>query len=300
MLSGWYSKYKVESLNSCKRLLEEVGTENPVIIVGTTSQDTPPSKRGMIIGICLLGDTIHETQRVVSEHHALSQKNLRPSNNEFRWPFGVAISCAIQFQEPYLSARAVCPKVFNKGETGKKWGRKPLFKQLSEDESDIVLHKIKFRDATKKSSGSSDQYFQAQPLGSVCGRNGNQTGPQTRSRGPLPTKRGAFLLSRIYEESSTYLFRFSGMDCWKVGITGRLLDIRLSELNKYVPSKILDERIWQQFRAHHWNTKRQAYEMEQKVLDLIELQNFIISGELIYCDQDTICKAWDAAREQLT
>ena len=39
--------------------------------------------------------------------------------------------------------------MFNKGETGKKWGRKPLFKQLSEDESDIVLHKIKFRDATK-------------------------------------------------------------------------------------------------------------------------------------------------------
>lgn len=293
VLSAWYSNYESESLNSCKRLIDEVGTENPVLIVGSTANDTPRNKRGMIIGICLLGNTIHATQEVVSEQHASSQLNLRPSNNKFRWPFGVAISRAIQFQEPYVNARAVCPEVFGTNESGEIWGRKPLFKKLSETEAATVIERIKLRDT----GNSSDKYFQAQPMGSLCNLVGEHLNSECRSRGPLPTTSRSFALNSIYESTSTYLFRFSTMDCWKVGITGRLLDIRLSELNKYVPSRILEGGSWKRFRVHRWDTKQKAYEMEQRILDLIEEQSLLIAGEVIYCDQNTICRAWNDARD---
>ena len=281
VLSPWYSTHIKECENNCRRLLDEVGTNNPIIVVGARVSETPRAKRGAIIGLCFLGNTIHKTEDVIDEIHQSNPNNLRVSDRKFRWPYGIAISRAIQYSPPYLDAREECDAV-----TFTNWGRKPFFIALSEPESSRLNAKLTEYDGV---------YVEPTTIGSLVNRHTWQQTRTGRTRGPVPSNAQVNYFQQAYDETTTYLFQFADQKCWKVGRTSRLVTKRLDEVNKHIPHRLLNDRIWREHLHKVWSSADKAHMMEQFVLDQLENESCLIQGEIVYCEESQLRSAWKKA-----
>jgi hypothetical protein len=285
VLSPWYSKHITECKNNCRRLLDEVGPDNPIIVVGARVSETPRAKRGAIIGLCFLGDTIHKTEDVIHESHRNNHNNLRVSDRKFRWPYGIAISRAIQYTPPYVDAREECDEA-----TFATWLRKPFFMALSQPESDRLSARLSEYDGL---------YIEPPAIDSVVNQ---QTWQQTRTgrtRGPVPSNAQVSYFQNAYSETTTYLFQFADENCWKIGRTSRLVTKRLCEINKHIPHQLLDDKVWREHFHKVWGSVEKAHIMEQRVLDQLENENCLIQGEIIYCEESQLRSAWQRAIDMI-
>jgi hypothetical protein len=90
----------------------------------------------------------------------------------------------------------------------------------------------------------------------------------------------------------TYAFRFGKRNVWKIGHS-QDISARLVDVNKHVPHEVLGERCsvaWKQ----HWQTRMDAYEMEQLLLSALTLRR---TRERVLCTEDELQAAWiDAIR----
>ncbi|WP_438997137.1 hypothetical protein, partial [Candidatus Puniceispirillum sp.] len=62
----------------------------------------------------------------------------------------------------------------------------------------------------------------------------------------------------------------------------------------HVPNKILNGKEWRTYKSKDWGDGNLAYLMEQKVLDILEI-NHTVHGEIVYCDRKALTSAWNKA-----
>lgn len=109
--------------------------------------------------------------------------------------------------------------------------------------------------------------------------------------GPLPSPWTATVEHSVTAPAWTYAFRFGERQVWKVG-HAEDVDERLAEIKKHVPDEVLGEQ-WKPALHHRWKNAIYAWEMEQKIFDLLAAKRTV--GERIKCSQRELENAWSAA-----
>ena len=110
--------------------------------------------------------------------------------------------------------------------------------------------------------------------------------------GPIPTSFTSTLLKDAFKEASTYAYRFGNMNVWKVGWAHDAAG-RLEDLNKHVPSEVLDDQRWGGGWTQKWASATQAYEMERRVLG--SFPDEAKYGERVHCTAEALEAAWRKA-----
>lgn len=107
--------------------------------------------------------------------------------------------------------------------------------------------------------------------------------------GSIPSSFTATVVKDAFKEASTYAFRFGAKSVWKVGWAHDPV-LRLIELNKHVPSDILDNQRWGGGWRQKWASAEQAYAMEQRILaSFKDDQKY---GERVHCTREAFETAW--------
>jgi hypothetical protein len=89
----------------------------------------------------------------------------------------------------------------------------------------------------------------------------------------------------------TYAMQFGERSLWKIGHAQNLED-RLDEINKHLPVEVLDE-CWELALVHKCRDSLLAYDMEQKVLELLSKHRTI--DERVMCSKSELEAAWTSA-----
>lgn len=130
--------------------------------------------------------------------------------------------------------------------------------------------------------------YEAKPSDTKESNPGNG-GPTT---GPIPSPWAAHVEHNINTTSWTYALRFGDYQLWKVG-HAEDLEVRLNDVKRHVPEEILDNKQWRIAFRQRWEGATPAYEMEQKVFELLADRRTI--GERIRCSEKELKTAWEAA-----
>ncbi len=86
----------------------------------------------------------------------------------------------------------------------------------------------------------------------------------------------------------TYALRFGRRNIWKIG-HAQDVAARLAEVNKHVPHETLGES-WTAVLTQRWKTQMAAYDMEQRVLALLNDKR--TQGERVVCTASELQAAW--------
>lgn len=241
-----------------------------LVLVGTQTPPTEPHEQGRLLGIAEIG------RLPVDSLDVLDPVNIRSIDHDadgaFKWPKALPMLRAWRFTpQPLLTdilqrqlpqpARTMAV-LLDDVDAAAVLG---LPREIVEfPEVAIVKRHRELSDALRK------------------------TGPTT---GPTPGSWSGVVERDVSGPAMTYVFRFGKRNIWKVGQAQDLL-ARLSEVNKHVPVESLGEN-WALFLKQKWPTSMAAYEMEQRVLRL--LQSARTEGERVSCTDDQITAAWITA-----
>ena len=118
--------------------------------------------------------------------------------------------------------------------------------------------------------------------------NSQLSGPTT---GPVPSGWTGIVTRNIAAAAATYALRFGGRSLWKIG-HAEDLECRLRDINKHIPVEVLSES-WDFALLQRWPDSLTAYEMEQKVLELLGSNRTV--GERVMCRKEELEAAWASA-----
>jgi hypothetical protein len=113
-------------------------------------------------------------------------------------------------------------------------------------------------------------------------------GPTT---GPVPSEWTGVVERNVQWPAATYALRFGNRSLWKIGHAQDIKD-RLEDINNHIPVEVLNER-WELALLQRWPNSMAAYEMEQKVLELLAGSRTV--GERVLCSQRELETAWGSA-----
>jgi hypothetical protein len=111
------------------------------------------------------------------------------------------------------------------------------------------------------------------------------------TRGPAPSSWSGTVSRDASAAATTYALRFGTRNVWKIG-HAQEVNARLADVNKHVPHEVLGER-WSVAWRQSWASQTAAYEMEQRVLEL--LVAYRTEGERLTCTEDELRSAWVSA-----
>lgn len=286
VVSPPYNKPRTEqSKKACINLIKDLTIYDGIIVVASTGEHAPKNKKGKILGIAFCGNTIHHTKDVVHEMHLNDLGVWKDGiGNNFRWPYGVAITEAFVFKPPYLDAREVCdPKKIGYPDIFLKWGRKPLLKKLSLEQSEALnvsflkIKKQKINLPTLKVPPDSIKI------------NSSLRG----TKGPHPLESEGKFKKGLSKKNVTYALQFNKSNCYKIGYT-KDLNARLNKINQHIPHEVLGENnLWQLVLHENWygsDSANSAYDMEQKILNILNDKR--TTGEKVQCSKSELESAW--------
>jgi hypothetical protein len=108
------------------------------------------------------------------------------------------------------------------------------------------------------------------------------------TKGPAPSSWSGTVTRDAAAAATTYALRFGSRNVWKIGHAQDVI-ARLAEVNKHVPYEVLGER-WSVAWKQTWPSQTDAYEMEQRVLELLAQKR--TEGERVICTYDELSSAW--------
>ncbi len=109
--------------------------------------------------------------------------------------------------------------------------------------------------------------------------------------GPAPSDWTGVVTRHVDSNSATYALRFAERSLWKIG-HAQDLEGRLDDINKHVPFEVLGE-CWEFALVQRWRDSESAYDMEQKVLELLGSSRTV--GERVMCSKVDLEAAWTSA-----
>jgi hypothetical protein len=239
--------------------LNTLQPEDRVVIVGTQGEETAPEDQGKLLGLMGVAPETVSSLDFYTLAEILPQ--YRDANGNYRWPFGLRVRRAWQFDEPKLKLSDVSTRPFGRlGVIG--------ITELTEDETERILrlprHEIGVRGVTDKPAR-------------IDGRRVGRSGPP-----PSTTRAGVMHLRR--SSAYTYAMAIDGATeaLFKIGWA---FDVNLREQQFNRASlPALGGLQYKTLLSQYWDTARQAFQMEQTLLkqftNLRQQQNSEVVGPL--------------------
>lgn len=233
--------------------------DDRVVIVGTLGEETAPEDRGTILALM---EVTTEPVRSLDFYDLTDiEPHFRDENGNYRWPFGLRVRRAWQFDEPKQKLSDVSDRVFRReGVIG--------ITELTEDEAERILqlphHEIEVRGARERP---------AEVAGRIVGRSGPP--PSTSRAGVMHLRQAsAYTYAMLIDGASETVFKIG----WAFDVKLREHQFNRASLPALGGLKytvVLDQ---------YWRTAKEAFRMEQALLnqlaDLRQPANSEVVGPL--------------------
>lgn len=255
---------------SLTSLLSQSAPGDVMAFVGTTGDQTAPHERGRLLGFAEFGRTkLHSREALPGDVFAKAQKG---SNGDIKWPHAVVLTRAWKIdQEPLPLLTDVLGRQLPMAAISNA-----ILLPQHEQSAILALPRTEFDVALTRAI-----WDERERIAQLVGPGG--------TLGPIPTSFTTQIKKDALQPASTYAFRFGGMDVWKVGWANDPKE-RLRDLNKHVPSEVLDGACWGGGLLQSWATAQQAYAMEQCVL--ASFPDTAKFGERVHCSKAALEAAW--------
>lgn len=252
----------------CAKLIRETSPGDRLVFIGTKGRPTKEEQRGRILGYFEFGRVVVKSLDVLERDSIMPEAY--DKKGVFKWPYAVPLTKAWLLDSPLPDLVETIGRQLERHAT-------TMAVELSDTEAQKILD-IPCHEVTIHGSKAYD---------AIVRRSENLHGGG-RSRGPAPSDRqgGSYKTGR---QAFTYVMRFGGTNCYKVGYTNDLAR-RLGELNAHIPYEVEGQDIWKQYLTEHHEDERRAYEMEQRLLDALPPDNII--GERFTCDSMELEVLW--------
>lgn len=279
-----------------KREIDDAGPNTRVLFLGTLGKDTAEHERGRLLGLAEVYDQpIYDTNEVIDDCHKWKDKkktkrsNIYKLDGTIRWPTGLAIKRAWFFDQP--------PDAKDEQLLGRK----------SEKGSKIYIH-YETGMAWEIWDNTRIENIMALPLSgpeypSIRSEMADWTGlPTGPTSGPPPSKGDSSSQTKFKpkappDRAYTYVLRFGGSDCYKIGYTTKLHE-RLTSINAHIPKEILQDGMhWKRYCYHGWSGKdceEHAFQCEGILLNQL-LKERRTLGERVRCTEAELKRVWQEA-----
>ncbi len=239
-----------------------------VLFVGTETINTAPEDRGRLLGLAEIGRTFP-----VDTLEAVDPTILRPEHydeqKQIRWPKALAMLRAWKFENPRVLDVLATPLTYEAA------GRAVL---LDAADTRAVLALDKVEVAVRVYPAVERLRALSEAL-------------QGATTGPRPSSWAGESGRDASEAAFTYAFQFGQRNVWKIG-HAKDVAARLADVGKHVPHEVLREN-WHTALQHRWATEGKAYDMEQRVLELLRTPECV--GERVLCSRKQLESAWQRA-----
>lgn len=258
---------------SLSTLLGQSAPGDLMVFVGTFGNQTVSSERGRLLGIAEFGRSkLHSREALPADVFTSAPKQ---PNGDIKWPHAVVMTRAWKFKDVPLP---VMTEVIGRQLPMAAISNAVL---LSSDEQVRVLALAR---AEIDVAVTQAIWNERQIVADAVGPGGTM--------GPIPTSFTATVVKDALKAASTYAYRFGTKSVWKVGWAHDPVQ-RLRELNKHVPSEVLDNDRWGGGWTQRWASADQAYAMEQRILGSFSSDRKY--GERIHCNAEVFEVAWRKA-----
>lgn len=269
------------------RLADELRkSDGLVLTMGTVGEETPEELQGRLLGLHRLGTMAIPTEELVEPERW--RQHISENNGKPKWPFGLPIREADEFDRPPLRAELL-PRLHDENLHRKLASNYEL---LTAEEARRVLALPRTR--VEKIWASVAAEFAA-----------HLTKPP---KGPRPSA-GQRLLNRSSGPAATYCFKLEGSalsqvssriapswrqwTVYKVGFSNNP-ERRRGELNAYLPDEATLR--WAPFMAQWHTDEINAWAMEQEVFrQLLARSATHVKGEILAARPSVLEAAWSAA-----
>jgi hypothetical protein len=254
-------------------LLAQSESGDLMAFVGTLGDQTASHERGRLLGIAEFGRSkLHSREALPADTFASAAKG---SNGDIKWPHAVVMTRAWKFTDTPLP---VMTEIVGHQLSMAAMSNAIL---LSSDEQSRILSLAREEINVAVTKAIWDE---REKIAAAVGSGGTM--------GPIPASFASTIVRDALKEASTYAYRFGTKNVWKVGWAHDPAQ-RLGELNKHVPSEVLDNNKWGNGWIQKWASAAQAYAMEQKVLaSFVDEQKY---GERVHCTPEAFEAAWRKA-----
>lgn len=288
---------KAGCVKRLKREIDEAGPETRVLFLGTLGKDTAKHERGRLLGLADVYDQpIYNTEEVIDDCHKwkdeekTERSNIYSEDGTIRWPTGLAIRRAWFFdQPPNAKEEQFLGKTNERGnreyidyETGLAW------EIWDESRIDNIMALPRSEETLYTDIASEVADWTGLPTGPTYGPppSTGDKGLQTESQPKAPPVR-----------AYTYVLRFGGSDCYKIGYTTSLR-ARLTSINAHIPIEILQhDSHWELYLCHTWSGKdcRDLAYLCENLLRNKLLEKRRTRGERVKCPEAELKGAWKTA-----
>lgn len=258
---------------SLNALLAKSAPGDLMAFVGTLGDQTVPHERGRLLGIAEFGRRkLHSREALPADTFASTTKG---SNGDIKWPHAVVMTRAWKFTDAPLP---VMTEVIGH-QLSMAARSNAVLLSLDEQARVLALARAEIDVAVTRAI-----WDERERIADAVGPGGTM--------GPIPTSFTATVVKDAFKEASTYAYRFGTKNVWKVGWAHDPVQ-RLGELNKHVPSEVLDNQRWGGGWTQKWASADQAYAMEQRILTSFSADEKF--GERVLCTPDAFEAAWRKA-----
>ncbi len=251
------------------KLLKESQVGDLLVFVGTQNEPTPEAMRGKLLGMAEIGRHPVDTLDVLPE--ASKNPNDYDEYRRFKWPKGILMIKAWRFEPQPLLLNVLASQL--------TYQATPQAVLLDALDTDAVLN-LK---AIEVELPNSEPLKKARLLDRALGGH-----PTT---GPLPSSWQGSTGRDVNRQAFTYAFRFGNSDIWKIGHAVDIVE-RIKQVNLHIPSEIIPS-AWRAIYQQKWSDAIEAYTMEQKVLESLEVYRTV--GERVKCSESDVFAAWRSA-----
>lgn len=238
--------------------------------VGTRGDETPPDERGRLIGFAEFGRSrVHSRQVLPPESFAAAAKG---PNGDIKWPHAVVMTRAWRFTDEPLP---LMTEVLGRQLPMSAISNAVLLSSV-EQERILSLARSEIDVAVTRAI-----FDEREAIAAAVGPGGTM--------GPIPSSYTTTVMRDASKGASTYAFRFGSKVVWKIGWAHDPMD-RLDDLNKHVPSEVLDNQRWEGGCTQKWASAEQAYAMEQRILNSFGDEHK--HGERVHCSKERLEEVW--------
>lgn len=255
---------------SLDALLAQSTPGDLMAFVGTLGDRTAPHERGRLLGIAEFGRSkLYSREVLPADIFASAAKG---PNGDIKWPHAVVMTRAWKFTDVPLPVMTEVvgrqlPMAAMNNAIPLSQDEQARILALAREEIQVAISQAIWNERDK--------------IASAVGSGGTM--------GPIPTSFTSTVVREAFEQASTYAYRFGTKNVWKIGWAHDPVQ-RLGELNKHVPSEVLDNQKWGRGLIQKWSSADQAYVMEQKVL--ASFSDDKKYGERVHCTPEALELAW--------
>lgn len=240
---------------------------------GTLGDQTAEPHKGRLLGLAEFGRSrLHSREALPPEIFAAAAKG---HTGDIRWPHAMVMTRAWSFTGSPLPAMT---EVLGR-ELPMAAISNAVLLSPAEQERVLALPREEFNVAVTRAI-----WDEREAVAAVVGPGGTM--------GPIPSSFTTTVMRDALKAASTYAFRFGSKNVWKVGWAHDPSE-RLRDLNRHVPSEVLDNQRWGGGWIQKWASADQAYAMERRVLD--SFAEDLKFGERVHCTMDRIEEVWRSA-----